>query len=251
VAIRPPKYNSQGYTLLEMLAVISIVGIVIGFAAPSLLALNKPLRDGTSQFKSTLGLIRSKAISSNQAYRIRPKYFTTAEYLGQKYPGNPHNFIVEYAANCQVNTYGYGIGKTGTTDPNRPPNLTYPNGIPDGWQQASQFDLDLPESVGVVATPMTKVNGNDITDDTISFPLANQPTIVPPDISIDKHLNWNICYDNRGIAFQAVTLTLKDFQGNNRAKTSVIQITGIGQLDITTKDNAGVDIPKNNGNSVF
>jgi prepilin-type N-terminal cleavage/methylation domain-containing protein len=74
VAIRPPKYNSQGYTLLEMLAVLGMVAVVVGFATPSFLALNKPLRNGTSQFVSQLSLIRSKAISGNQAYRLRPKY---------------------------------------------------------------------------------------------------------------------------------------------------------------------------------
>jgi prepilin-type N-terminal cleavage/methylation domain-containing protein len=240
VAIRPPKYNSQGYTLLEMLAVISIVGIVMGFAAPSLLALNKPLRDGTSQFKSTLGLIRSKAISSNQAYRIRPKFPTKAQYIGEKYPQNPHNFIVEYAANCQVNTYGPGlpVGSTG-----------FANGTPDGWQIASQFDLDLPEAVGISDTATVTVNGTATTSGTDSLQLANQSGSTS--VAFEANLRWNICYDNRGLVSQPITLTLKDFQGNNRAKNSVIQITGIGQLGITTKDNAGVDIPANNGNPVF
>jgi prepilin-type N-terminal cleavage/methylation domain-containing protein len=249
VAIRPPNYNSQGYTLMEMLAVISIVGIVMGFAAPSLLALNKPLRDGTSQFKSTLGLIRSKAISSNQAYRIRPKFPTKAQYIGEKYPQTPRNFIIEYAANCQVNTYGYGVGKTGTTDPNRPPNTTYPNGLPDGWLQANQFDLDLPEAVGISDTATVTVNGTATTSGTDSLQLANQSGSTS--VAFEANLRWSICYDNRGLVSEPITLTLKDFQGNNRAKNSVIQITGIGQLNITTKDNAGVNIPANNGNPIF
>jgi prepilin-type N-terminal cleavage/methylation domain-containing protein len=249
VAIRPPKYNSQGYTLLEMLAVISIVGIVIGFAAPSLLALNKPLRDGTSQFKSTLGLIRSKAISSNQAYRIRPKFPTKAQYIGEKYPQNPHNFIVEYAANCQVNTYGYGVGKTGTTDPNRPPNTTYPNGLPDGWQQANQFDLDLPEAVGIDGN--VTVAGSTTSDGSDSFTPANGASAI--NVAYEANLRWSICYDNRGIAYQPVTLILKDFQGNNKAITSQIEILGIGQLRVTTRDRAGNIIPADpsSGNPIF
>ena len=80
MAIRPPNYNSQGFTLLEMIITLGVAGIIVGFAAPSFLSWNKPLRDGSLQFKSHLSLIRSKAISSGQAYRLRPKYNTLAEY---------------------------------------------------------------------------------------------------------------------------------------------------------------------------
>jgi prepilin-type N-terminal cleavage/methylation domain-containing protein len=119
VAIPPPKYNSQGYTLVEMLVVLTITGVFMGIALPSFLALNKPLRDGSSQFKSHLTLIRSKAISTSQAYRIRPKYTTAGAYNN----GIAHNFVVEYAANCKVaNT---------------------------GWKIASELDLDLPPLVGI------------------------------------------------------------------------------------------------------
>jgi prepilin-type N-terminal cleavage/methylation domain-containing protein len=91
VTIRSPKYNSQGFTLVEMLIVLIVAGTIIGMATPSLLLFNKPLRDGSLQFKSQLSLIRSKAISSNSAYRLRPKYPTAAEYRGQNYQGKPHN----------------------------------------------------------------------------------------------------------------------------------------------------------------
>ncbi|WP_396135658.1 Tfp pilus assembly protein FimT/FimU, partial [Chamaesiphon sp. OTE_20_metabat_361] len=47
MVIRPPKYNSQGFTLAEMLITLVVAGIIAGFAVPSLLSLNKPLRDGT------------------------------------------------------------------------------------------------------------------------------------------------------------------------------------------------------------
>jgi prepilin-type N-terminal cleavage/methylation domain-containing protein len=210
VAIRPPKYNSQGYTLLEMLAVLGMVAVIVGFATPSFLALNKPLRNGTSQFVSQLGLIRSKAISSNQAYRLRPKYPLASQYIGTnagQYNGIPRNFIVEFAANCRVTVSG------GT----------------NGWQQASQFDLDLPQEVGISDVATVTIGAN---------------TFSPP-----ANLNWSICYDNRGMAFEGIQLTLKDFQGNNRAKNSLITITIIGQLDITTQDAANVAIPPDSANN--
>lgn len=119
MAIRPPKYCSQGFTLLEMLAVLIVVGIITGFTVPSLLSLNKPLRDGALLFKNQIGLIRSKAISSNQAYRLKPN--------PDPNPDGTRDFMVEYAANCKVPTTG-GVS---------------------GWQRASQFDLDLPKNIGI------------------------------------------------------------------------------------------------------
>jgi Tfp pilus assembly protein FimT len=186
-----------------------MVAVVVGFATPSFLALNKPLRNGTSQFVSQLSLIRSKAISSNQSYRLRPKYTLATQYIGTspgQYNNIPRSFIVEYAANCRVSG-------TGT----------------NGWQQASEFDLDLPQEVGISDTATVTVGAN---------------TFSPP-----TNLNWSICFDNRGMAFEQVQLTLKDFQGNNRAKNTSIAITGIGQLNITTKDAANVDIPLDSANN--
>jgi prepilin-type N-terminal cleavage/methylation domain-containing protein len=252
VAIRPPKYNSQGFTLVEMLTVLIIAGIVMGIATPSLLSMNKPLRDGTQQMKSHLSLIRSKAISSSKAYRIRPKYPTTAEYRGEKYQQTPHNFIVEYAANCQVSTYGYGLSKTNpSTDPNRPYNATYPNGQPDGWMTASQFDLDLPDAIGVAETPAPTITTTTFSGGNQSFTPANQSGATTP-TPIDSHLNWSVCFDNRGLASQGVSFTLKDFQANNRATSALITVNPIGQIDVTTKNKDGATInPNSNGNPEF
>jgi prepilin-type N-terminal cleavage/methylation domain-containing protein len=256
VAIRPPKYTSQGFTLVEMLVVLVIGGIIMGIATPSLLSMNKPLRDGSLQMRSHLSLIRSKAISSSQAYRIRPKYPTTAEYKGEKYQATPHNFIVEYAANCQVNTYGYGRSKPGvSTDPNRPPvtgtlATSYPNGIPDGWMTASQFDLDLPETIGVIDTPLPTIGGGGSLTATKTIKYASQAA--DTSVTFNPYLSWEICFDNRGLSYQPVSFTLKDFQANNRATSALISVNAIGQIDVTTKDKDETDIILNeNGNPVF
>jgi prepilin-type N-terminal cleavage/methylation domain-containing protein len=237
MTIRSSKHNSQGYTLLEMLAVLGVVAIVIGFATPSLLALNKPLREGTTQFKSTLNLIRSKAISSGQSYRIRPKYPVASQYIGNSYPGTPHNFVVEFAANCRVNRYG-----AASTSP------AAPAGSPDGWQIAWEFDLDLPEAVGIVndttSTPPSTLGSTSRT-----FTPAN--AAYPTTVTFDSYLNWEICYDNRGLADRNVTVVLKDFQGNNQATSTVINVQTVG-LDIKTRDKNGTILnPVTSSDPVF
>jgi hypothetical protein len=176
-----PKHNYLGFT---------------GIAAPSLLSLNKPLRDGVSQFQSQLSLIRTKAISSNRAYRIKPKYLTRAEYATTDYPsGNPNKFVVEYAANCRVTA----IGVTN-----------------NGWQAASQLDLDLPQQVGIT----------DIATTTLAVPGT------PSTIAVDNSLNWNICFDNRGIAGTVQTIIIKDFQANNKAKLAAFVTSTVGGTEV-------------------
>jgi prepilin-type N-terminal cleavage/methylation domain-containing protein len=194
VAIRPPKYNSQGFTLIEMIVTVMVAGILMALATPSLLSLNKPLRDGSLQFKSQLSLIRSKAISSSKAYRIRPKFTALTDYPD----GVARNFVVEYAGNCKVTATG------GT----------------DGWQIASQFDLDLPPNIGIsvgdTTLPVTNANSLDWTTRTSTS-------------------TKSICFDNRGILETSETkIVLKDFQGFNKARLAELELTTVGNVDIKT-----------------
>ncbi len=199
MTIRSPKSNSQGFTLIEMITTLAVAGVIMGIAVPSFLSLNKPLREGSLQFKSQLSLIRSKAISSNRAYRLKPKFSTLSGYPD----GKARNFVVEYAANCRVTAMG------GT----------------NGWQAASEFDLDLPSNVGITSTPSV----------TIASPAGIG--------TVSNSLNWNggkgICFDNRGLVDDTTTrVVLQDFQGNNSAKLAVLDISKIGNVDIYTYKNA-------------
>jgi prepilin-type N-terminal cleavage/methylation domain-containing protein len=200
VAIRPPKYNSQGFTLIEMIVTVMVAGIIMAFATPSLLSLNKPLRDGSLQFKSQLSLIRSKAISSSKAYRIQPKFTDVNNYPDK----TARNFVVEYADNCKM-----------------PENDFAPATL--RWQRASQFDLDLPPNIGIPSA------------------YTGLPTVVT---APTNPLDWSgggtqngkgICFDNRGLVDDLTTkIILKDFQGFNKAKIVVFDITKVGNIDVNT-----------------
>jgi prepilin-type N-terminal cleavage/methylation domain-containing protein len=202
VAIRPPKHSSQGFTLVEMLVSLIITGIIGGLAVPSLLSLNKPFKNGVLQFKAHLSLIRSKAISSNKAYRIRPKFTAVSGYPD----GIVRNFVVEYADNC-----------------NKSENNVVP--VATRWQMASQLDLDLPQNIGLPTAPP-----------------PSSPTmqvVVLPNGNVTSTLNWTgtgmICFDNRGIREDTTTkIILRDSQRSHRAKVAELEITKVGSVDIST-----------------
>ena len=197
MAIRSPKHNSDGFTMIEMIAVLVIVSVVAGFTLPSFISLNKPLKDGTSLFKSQLTLIRSKAIASGQAYRLTPMYSdrTNPGYLikDQNNINIPDKFVVQYAATCRSTT---------------------------GWQRASQFDLELPNSIG-------------ITDNASTSGLSSDSGAIP---TVSNDLDWRICFDNRGTIGETATVIIKDFKSNNRAKTALFMTTQIGGIDVFTYD---------------
>lgn len=194
MTIRPPKYNSQGFTLIEMIVTVMVAGILMAIATPSLLSLNKPLRDGSLQFKSQLSLIRSKAISSSKSYRIRPKFTDINDYPDRV----ARNFVVEYADNCKM-----------------PENIVTP--VTARWQMASQFDLDLPPNIGIPTAATTLPTIGSVTT-SLNWTGAGI-------ICFD---NRGIREDTSTI------IALKDFQGFNKARVAALEITKVGNVDVNT-----------------
>lgn len=114
-----------------------------------------------------------------------------------KYPdGVARNFVVEYAANCKKDeTAG-------------------------NWQRASQFDLDLPPNIGIPS--------NYTGLPTVATAPANP-------LDWDSNNGKGICFDNRGIIDDTTTkIILKDFQGFNKARLAIFEITKVGNIDIST-----------------
>lgn len=63
---------SRGFTLVEMLIVIAILGIVLGIAAPNLSRYrhNVNLREAARDISAEMNLCRQRAITENSRYRI-------------------------------------------------------------------------------------------------------------------------------------------------------------------------------------
>ena len=192
MAIRSPKHNSDGFSLIEMVAVLLIISIVAGFTLPSFISFNKPLRQGAAEFTQQISLARSKAIASNRSYRIRP--FIDPSLPATTPLANARKFIVEYANNCRITNAS--------------------------WTRATQFDIDLPKYVGIT----------DLLSTTLTVPGAVDP------VTFNNTAPWNICFDSRGVAANGVSVILKDFKGDSRAKLALFNINPVGGIEVITYD---------------
>ena len=68
---RKSEVPEKGFSLIELILVITVIGIIIGFAAPSISQLGGPkLGTAAREVSSTMNVARSEAISKNTAVRF-------------------------------------------------------------------------------------------------------------------------------------------------------------------------------------
>lgn len=68
---RTPPYHNSGFSLLEVLVSMTLLGLLTGMAISNLKDLDDPLQDGASQVLGYIKQVRAQAISSTQAYFIQ------------------------------------------------------------------------------------------------------------------------------------------------------------------------------------
>lgn len=116
--------DSSGFTLVEVLVVLIIIGTMAAFAMPSVLWANKPLENASKQVAGNFKVARAKAVAKTSAYRI------TAVSATQ--------FLVESATRCDK-------------EPSQ-----------ETWEVDSTFDTKLPQDTELI--PKTLVDGTEKSD---------------------------------------------------------------------------------------
>jgi prepilin-type N-terminal cleavage/methylation domain-containing protein len=160
----------QGFTLIEALVTISVVGILGAIAAPNILAVgNNPLPDTTSRIAGQFRSARAKAISQTSMFRVRPAGGTIATCALAAGGCFTNQLIVEHSTS--VNTSCNAA---------------------TGWTQDNYFtpeDLTFGTGISFSRAQINPVVGN-----------AGEPAVLT---------NWQLCFDNRGIADKNLVLTLR------------------------------------------
>jgi type IV fimbrial biogenesis protein FimT len=103
--------GNSGFTLVELLAVVALLGIMAAFAIPSVLSTNKNWENASKQVAGNFKLARAKAVSKTSVYRIKPISST--------------RFEVEFAPKC--------------TSPD------------EDWDPDSTFDVDMPDDTQLIS----------------------------------------------------------------------------------------------------
>ncbi len=208
---------SEGFTLIEALVTIAIIGVLAALVGPGLFAVNKPLQNATNQVSGIFKQVRLRAIATTTAYRVRPN------------PTNNRALIVEAS-----NTRGCG-STTQLTDAavstDRTLKVTSVRGFfvgdlleigsdstnnnvvaidPPNSRITIGNDLDTAQAVGARVQLANNWRSGDLitsfTTDDLTLPGPQTGAFRGnPDQEVRVSAaapNWLLCFDSRGVASQ-------------------------------------------------
>ncbi|AFY38579.1 hypothetical protein Lepto7376_2289 [[Leptolyngbya] sp. PCC 7376] len=194
--------QDQGFTLLELLVALAIIGILSAITTPLVLWANKPLQNATYQAAGIFSQGRSRAIATTSSIRIQPD------------PSDPdHSLIVEASdtRSCDPNTTQL-TGAVPTTGNQL--TVVSTNGfaagdrlkVGDDETENVVLTTDSSTSVLTLGQPLgtSQASGEAVeiistwTSDKTFF---QEDMTLPDTVTIASNLNnWVLCFDSRGIA---------------------------------------------------
>jgi prepilin-type N-terminal cleavage/methylation domain-containing protein len=100
---RTVTQNSTGFTLIEALITISVLGVLTAIAAPNIMAMgSRPLPDSTNRLVGQIRLARAKAISQTSAFRLRPEVINMSD---PNLNNRQTRWVVQRANSCNSTTW--------------------------------------------------------------------------------------------------------------------------------------------------
>jgi prepilin-type N-terminal cleavage/methylation domain-containing protein len=169
----PLRHDQRGFTLIDMIATIVVLGVLMAVTVPSMMATLDLMRLGqaTREVERELHMAKSRAVSKGRAIRIRFNCPGAREYRITELIGTPNVPVAaDSAANrCDPITYPFPVADN---DPLTLPNLDGPvRRLPDDVSFVAPETIEFwpngtaHRDTGVVGTawPLIPVAGINIT----------------------------------------------------------------------------------------
>lgn len=219
--------NAKGFTMIELLVILAIIGILAVTVGPQMLFANKSLQNATNQVSGIFKLTRTRAMVTTSIRRVKPTSATQISVQTAQARVCAASTQLTTAATstdtvlrvASVNDFGIGDQVTvGSSSTNNSIIATDP----------SANTITLGQSLGSNQSINSDVN--------LSINWINDPAFSDEDLTLPQGIqmtstNWMLCFDSRGIAKKYnssvvangdLTVTIKN-TGNKQNDIKVLQ----------------------------